>query len=75
MVTNWMWLLYGVRGHSHSIHSRAALRVRWFRIDYELNMKRQSTSFHPEQHKKAHKSCDFNIFRTFHKHMNIFFAE
>lgn len=48
MVTNWMWLLLGVRGHSHVYTIRFALRVRWFRIDYELNMKRQSTSFHPD---------------------------
>lgn len=63
MVTDWMWLLYGVRGHMYTF-SRSQW-VRWFRIDYELNMKRQSTSFHPE-HKKAYKSCDFSIyFHTF----------
>lgn len=59
MVTDWMWLLYGVRGHMYTF-SRSQW-VRWFRIDYELNMKRQSTSFHPE-HKKAYKSCDFSIY-------------
>ena len=42
MVTNWMWLFYGVRGHTYILSPQR----RWFITDYELNIKQQSTSFH-----------------------------
>lgn len=78
MVTNWMcgWLLW-CEG-SYVYIRPLALWVRWFRIDYEWDMKRQSTSYHPlppppkKEHKKADKSCDFNIFHTFLRHMYAF---